>query len=463
MHSLKWFENNCSFLYHSLHKKKLLRYSQTILVVLTMCLFSCKSMQNIGQYSDQEVQNPYYSADRFEYIDKIYKNNIRTALLHPVNEPIAYPILDINGRAQLEISFDDLEGDVKNYSYNIVHCNADWTPSDISPFDYIDGFTEDTFDDYRYAFNTLQEYTQYRAFIPNNRLRFTQTGNYLLTVFEGNDPDDVVITKRFMIYEDKLSMNSSVLRPNISRYLPTHQRLSFTINYGNLSGVSPLTDFKVFVLQNGRWDNAIKNLIPQFIRDKELVYDYTDQSLFRAGKEFRFFDFRDLEFSTQRVKKVWLEEEENHLQIAIDEKRPKDRYSFWKDMNGQYYVGRFGGFTRVDADYAWTHFKLVLDEPISTGNVYIFGALSNWKPQKRFQLHYDYEEKAYKTAIYLKQGVYNYQYVIWEDGSAEINDQELEGNHWETENSYLILVYYRPFNARFDQLIGIREVNSRQY
>ena len=132
-------------------------------------------------------------------------------------------------------------------------------------------------------------------------------------------------------------------------------------------------------------------------------------------------------------------------------------------MNGQYYVGRFGGFTRVDADYAWTHFKLVLDEPISNGNVYIFGALSDWQPQKRFQLHYDYEEKAYKAAVYLKQGVYNYQYVIWEDGSAEINDQELEGNHWETENSYLILVYYRPFNARYDQLIGIREVNSRQY
>ncbi len=420
-------------------------------------------MENIGQYSNSQPQNSFYSEDRLVYNNKVYKENIQTALLHPINQPISYPIIELNGNTQLEISFDDLDGDAKNYSYNIIHCDADWTPSDLSPFDYIDGFTEDTFDDYRYAYNTLQSYTQYRAFIPNNRLKFSKSGNYLLTVFEDNDPENVVITKRFMVFEDRLSMSSNVLRPNISRYLPTHQRLSFTVDHGNLKGVSPMTDFKVFVLQNGRWDNAIKNLRPQFIRNKELVYDYSDQSLFRAGKEFRFFDFRDLQFSTQRVKETWQEKDQNHIKIETDEKRPTDRYSFWKDMNGQYYVGRYGGFTRVDADYAWAHFTLSLDEPISTGNVYIFGALSNWMPQKRFQLHYDYEAKAYKASAYLKQGVYNYQYVIWEDGSAEINDQELEGNHWETENSYLILVYFRPFNARYDQLIGIKEVNSRRY
>ncbi len=434
--------------------------------IALLCCTSCtalKEASNSDDTTEQEtVFEDYYSPNEFEYKDKVYQANINTILFHPRNTPLGYPILNINENIQLELTFDDLGGDYKNYSYTIYHCNSDWTLSDLSSFDYVDGFTEDSIDDYRFSFNTLQSYTQYRLYIPNNRMQLTKTGNYLLVVYEGSDPENVVLSRRFMVFDNNINVTSNVMRPNITRYLRTHQRLSFTIHHGGTSILNPMLDLKVMVLQNGRWDNAIMNLKPQFIRRNELVYDYSDQSLFKAGKEFRFFGFRDLDFATERVSKIWVEDSVNHVQVHIDEKRHTERYSFWKDMNGQFLIGRFGGFTRVDADYAWVHFKLKKEETISNGNVYVFGAFCNWTPQEQFQMQYNYEEKAYEANIYLKQGVYNYQYVVWEDNGQKINDTELEGSYWETENNYLILIYHRPFNARYDQLIGVELVNSRR-
>ena len=62
---------------------------------------------------------------------------------------------------------------------------------------------------------------------------------------------------------------------------------------------------------------------------------------------------------------------------------------------------------------------------------------------------------------YLKQGYYNYQYILQNDGNPS-SQKTLEGDYWETENSYTILIYYKSFTDRNDQLIGISQVNSRR-
>lgn len=410
---------------------------------------------NSPEYSD------YYNPDEFDFADKTYRDNIKTVLFHPRNHPLAYPMIALGSKFQLELTFDDLDGDVKNYSYTIVHCTANWEESNLSPFDYIDGFTEDSFDDYRYSFNTLQSYTQYRVYLPNQRMDFTKSGNYIIKVYENSNPDEVVLSKRFLVYEEKVLISSRVIAPNISRYLRTHQRLSFSFDYGVLGTLNPMTDIQVSILQNGRWDKAIHNLRPQFIRNKELVFDYSDQTLFKAGKEFRYFDFRNFSFNTEKVDKIWIEEDVNQVQILRDEKRHTERYNYWKDMNGQFIIGRFGGFTRVDSDYAWVHFSFEKEEPLENGNVYVYGKFCDWEADNDNKMRYDYEDKSYKAKVYLKQGVYNYQYVVWEDGNDQIDDSILEGDYYETENNYIILIYFRPFNARYDQLIGFDILNSR--
>lgn len=401
--------------------------------------------------------------NQFKYEDGIYKEHIKTVLFYIRGNSLSQPIINIRANHQLELTFDDLNGETSNYSYTLLHCNADWTAeSDLSTFDYLDGFTDADIDDYRFAYNTKQDYTQYRLRIPNNRMNFTKTGNYLLIVYADNDPDDVVLTKRFSVFqEDFPIIQSSVLRPNVTRYITTHQRLSFTIDYQGFPRLSPMSDIQVNILQNGRWDNAILGLRPQFIRSTELVYDYNDQSLFKAGKEFRYFGFRDFSFSTERVRSITEEEDYRIVDVLPDETRHRGRYSFWKDMNGLFLIGRNGGYTRVDADYAYVQFTMLSDR-VSQGDVYVYGALSNWKTDDdAFKMKYDAELGAYTADLYLKQGVYNYQYVIKEFESGAIDDNTLEGSYWETENDYYILIYYRPFNERYDRLAGFKVISSK--
>lgn len=441
---------------------------QNIYGLVLACLFvlmftTCGSSKETVKTTKEpkQVATEYFAPNEFEYKDKIYKDNIATALLFPDGDPLAYPVLNLRGNERLVMSFDDFDGDVKNYSYTIYHCNADWSLSDLDEFDYLDGFTNDDFDDYRFAFKTKQDYTQYRVYFPNNRMRPLLSGNYLMVVYEDADEENIVLTKRFMVYEHRIGVEPEVLQPNINRYMRTHQRLRFTLDYSAFPILNPMMDLQVMVLQNGRWDNALLNLQPTFIRNTELVYDYMDQSLFKAGKEFRYLDFRNFTFLADRIQDIETQNDQNYVEVIRDTKRREQQYRYWKDLNGRYLIGRFGGLTRLDADYAWVKFQLATDQPVSNGNVYVFGGFSNWEPSKATQMKYNYEQQQYEAEIYLKQGLYNYEYVVWEDETGNINDTVFEGSYWQTENDYLILVYFREFGSRYDQLIHFQIVNSR--
>jgi len=366
----------------------------SFLFTILLGVYGCGTLNKMAEASEEteeqeQVEEDYVSEDAFvpnsfEYEDFIYKENIHTALLQVNGSALAYPIISLNNPQQLVLSFDDLDGDFTQYYYKLIHCNADWTVSDLTEFDYIEGFTEESIDDYRFAFNTLQDYTQYRVGIPNRNMQFTKSGNYILMVFQDNDVENIVLTKRFMVYEQQARITSSIVRSSITRYVRTHQQLRFSVDHTGMTALNPLTDIKVVVLQNGRWDNAIMNLKPQFIRTNELVYDFRDQGLFKAGKEFRNFDSRDLQFLSERIRKTWEDDKENHVMVVPDGIRQMERYQYNKDLNGRYFVGRYGGTTRLDADYAHVHFTLQAPEAITNGNVYVYGGLSDWQAKKDF-------------------------------------------------------------------------------
>ena len=67
----------------------------------------------------------------------------------------------------------------------------------------------------------------------------------------------------------------------------------------------------------------------------------------------------------------------------------------------------------------------------------------------------------YETSVFMKQGYYAYTYLL-EDENGVDNTNPLEGNYWETENNYTVLVYYKSFSDRTDQLISVGEINSRR-
>ncbi|MGB1241682.1 MAG: DUF5103 domain-containing protein [Chitinophagales bacterium] len=432
---------------------------------LTLLLLWTSSL--LAQLSADSSNIDYYYPNILKYEDAVYKENIRTVLFHVKDQKLTPAIIPLSGGLQLALTFDELGEEVNYYSYQLILCNADWTPSSLDSFDYVDGFIEQDISDYRFSLNTFQPYTQYRLMIPNESMGVTKSGNYLLKIYRSGDEEDLVLTRRMVVYENYITIKGRFLNPTLTAVLKTHQRLDFSVVYEGLNIVNPIAELDVVVLQNGRWDNALMGLKPTFMHVDELIYNFANRNLFEAGNEFRYADFRSMRYRSERVKN--LEEDkklrEKHVYLKTDEVRTRDGIRLrinYLDFNGRYQIGvQDGLFNYLDADYAFVHFNLPFEEPLTDGNIYVFGGFTDWEVMPRYQMKYNYEQKAYQACLYLKQGFYNYQYVLLEDGNPVPKAAPFEGNYYKTENDYIILVYHRKFGARYDRLIGIKTLNSR--
>ena len=102
--------------------------------------------------------------------DKIYMPNINGVKLFVRGNQMSYPIINVSSLNALELDFDDLEGNIKNYSYTYQLCNADWTPVDLNVLDYIQGFTQIRFNQYRVSSVAKVKYVHYQTFLPDKNM-----------------------------------------------------------------------------------------------------------------------------------------------------------------------------------------------------------------------------------------------------------------------------------------------------
>jgi hypothetical protein len=393
------------------------------------------------------------------YNDQTFVGNIATVQMQ--NREMSYPVIELGGTDRLTLSFDDLEGDIKNYQYTVILCNADWTPSTLFPSDYIDGFYENRIDNYRNSFNTFVPYTHYSLTIPNDDISLKLPGNYILKVYQNYDPDDVVITRRFMISDSRVIINARVHRPQLMAYYNTAQQVSFNVVFKDLPVTDPYSELYVRVMQNGRHDISLEGLRPVFVRPGEAVYEH-EEMIFPGGNEFRNFDIKSLRYQTEFIRSFNYSGGINHAELHQSESRQFSRYFSDHDINGWFLVRNAEGRDpSVDADYVMVHFTLPWDVPFDNGDVHVFGALSDWNFYDWNKMAYNYSEKAYELEVLLKQGYYNYQYVFLEHGSDMADPSMFEGNFFETENDYFIMVYHRSPGSRYDRLVGTTRVNSR--
>lgn len=396
------------------------------------------------------------------YTDKVYAENIVTVLMHVKGWEMSYPVIELGSGDELLFSFDDLDGDVKNYQYTIIHCNADWTPSSLFPSDYMDGFVENTLDNYRFSFNTFVPYTHYALTLPNYDVNPKLPGNYILKVYRDFNQDNPVITKRFMISENRIDIRANIHRPRLTRYHYTDQQISLTVLHPVLPVHDPHSELFISVMQNGRMDNMVTGLKPLYIRHREIIYEDDELLVFSAGNEFRNFDIKSLRYQTEFIRDIEYIEGINHAELYPASPRQYGRYFSHHDINGRYLIrNEEGRNPSVDADYLSVYFSVPWDVPFDNGNVYVVGELSNWGFSERNRMSYNYDARAYELTMLLKQGYYNYQIAFLEDGSTLADATFFEGNFFETENDYFILVYHRPPGSRFDRLVGTRRINSR--
>ena len=392
--------------------------------------------------------------------------NIRTIMLFRFNNQESLPVINLNSADKLELHFDDLDGYAKNYYYTYVLCNADWTPADMSSFDYIGGFQNQQLTEYRVSSFATTNYIHYQAVLPDKDCRPTQSGNYLLKVYLDADPEKVVFTKRFYVVNKQVGISGTVSQPFDNQIINTHQKIQFTVNAAALNMFNPEQQIKVTILQNYRMDNAITNIQPVFNRDNVLEYSSEEDALFPAGKEYRWIDLRSFRFQSEKLDKIDLNSKPIDLYLRPDGVRVQQRFQARRDLNGWYEITTTESINPWwQADYANVHFTLVPDnrQPFEGKDVYISGALTGNDLTDDARMQFNSDKGVYEKTLLLKQGYYYYTYITKdkENNDARPDATLTDGNSWETENDYSIFIYYRALSDRHDQLIALTTINSR--
>lgn len=388
-----------------------------------------------------------------EFTDKIYVDGIKSVSFQ--NFKLGDPIYTLQNGG-LTLTFDDLEEESRYLKYTIIHCTHDWKPSDMMPIDYIDGYSEDIIDQYNYSFNTIQHYMQYQLNFPNDNIAPSKSGNYILFVYD-DTPDHPILTRRFMVVENEvMGITCNVHSSSDVSQRFTHQEVDFTVSGGRYIVRNPSITLHATIKQNGRWDNAIVGLTYRSGYSNEFSFDYDDgRNTFPGGAEFRTFDIRTLRSNGDRIIGINFDHHRNQAYILQDDARPFGAYESRSTLNGGCIYRNLDMSNPVSEDYVNTHFTLKSNFPFTEGDVYVFGQLTDWRILPEAKLQYNEKYKFWETDFMIKQGVYNYQYVHVPYGSNAIDATYIEGSHYETNNNYTILVYFREEGSSYDRLVGV--------
>jgi len=394
------------------------------------------------------------------YENNVFSSSIKTVEFFNTKKNPSFPIITLNSTEQVQLDFDDLRGGTKYFYYTIEHCDGDWNSSNLSPNEYLTGFNEDKILDYSYSAATFQKYTHYTLKLPNDNIKPKISGNYILKVYEDDDPTKLILTRKFYVVNTKISITADIVPSGTLDARQTNQKINFELNYGGLTVQNPNTDIRTWVMQNDRDETGAFTTQVQYIKGTQLIYGDLSTNDFPGRNEFRHFDTRTLKLKSERVSEIY-KDTANTVVLLTDQSRNARNYTFLYDNDGNYYVINQDGSNNptTDADYTHLYLSLNANKTSADGSAYIVGKFNDYKLDDRSKMDYDARGKFY-THLFLKQGVYDYEYVWVDNSTKKPDDTFLEGNYFETENNYEILVYYHPPTARWEELVGYRFLNS---
>jgi hypothetical protein len=374
------------------------------------------------------------------------------------NDKNIIPIVKLGEGFQLQ--FDDLFGNEANYYYEIIHCNYNWNPTEIPKNEYLEGFDNQRIQDYTNSFNTLQIYSHYKLAIPN---QFTQqlkiSGNYMLKILDENR--EVVFSRKFILYEDLVTVPIQVKRARTVSNIESKQNLDFTIRSNTITFQNPLRNVKVLLLQNGQLNSPIKNIIPQYTIGNDLIYKYDSETQFWAGNEFLFFENKEIRAASNNVARIDSNTAIYGSHLYTSAARTNFPYVFTQDVNGDFVVKNINAAnSEIEADYAWVYFSLSAPTFRLNKNIYVTGMFNNYNNTPAYKMDYNPQKGIYEKAILIKQGFTNFQYVVADDKGVIDSENAIDGNFYQTENDYTILVYYRESIDRYDRIVGRGMANS---
>lgn len=367
-----------------------------------------------------------------------------------------YPMFRLGDYFNIE--FDDLLAQSSNYFYKIKHCNADWTPSNLQITEYLGGFNNMQILNFQNSFNTLQNYTHYKFTLPNSNTRFLISGNYIIEVLD--DDGDVMFSKKIIVFQEEVSVGVTIKRTRNNATIDSKQNVGITIDYNAETYNNPKENFKIAIMQNGRFDNAITNVPPQYTLGNQFIYNYDTETQFFAGNEYLYFDNSNINQVNNNIAKITSTDIYNTYLYPLPPRGLK-QYSYYEDVNGTFLPkNKFRNDAATEADYSWVYFNLPTEEYIGK-DVYVVGMVDNYLLTDSNKLEYDANEKAYKKAILLKQGFTSYLFSLVDSKTQKIDYKDsIDGNFYQTENDYQVIVYYRGIIDRSDRVIGFGGTKS---
>lgn len=380
--------------------------------------------------------------------------HIKTIILQELTSEKQIPLIQLG--KTLSFSFDDINGDEADYYYKVSHRNFDWTPSPLSKNEYIKGMDDQHIQDYENSFNTLQLYSHYKLQIPNNDLRITKTGNYFLEIYDDNE--ELLFSKKFIVYQNNTSVKVETKRSRDLSFINEKQIVQFTIKPRNDFFINPKKTIKTLVFKNNNINDCITNLKPQYTIDNTLMYRYDQEASFWAGNEYFYYDNKNIRGGNISIRSFGLDEVYSN-KLYTNTSRRHQPYTYNPDINGGFVVRNLNSDNHnIEADYVRMHFSLENYENMGDRKIYIVGNFNDYKLNESSELKFNISKGIYENTTLIKQGFVNYKFITHTNN--EVDHSLIDGNFYQTENEYTVLVYYKNLGDRYDKVIGIGSASS---
>lgn len=402
-----------------------------------------------------------HGGERADTRQGILAPTFRTLQVQYMADPFAPPVIKLNSPGErIVVSFDELADERRYLRYSLEHCDAMWRPEGLVDSEFLDSFNEGTVDDVDYSRATVVHYVHYSITIPNDEVRITQPGNYLLKVYDEREPDETLLQARFGVCDFTMPVKASVSSRTDIDSNASHQQLAVSVDTRHLAPDDPFTGLRVVITQNGRPDNEAVLVTPQRVLGSEIVYEHLRPLIFPAGNEYRRFETSSVNYPGIGVDRILHDAPVYNAVLAADFPRAGAGYLYDSTQRGRYVVRSVDADdSDTGADYVLTHFTLQMP-PLAGYDIFLDGDFTSRRFDHLSRMVYNHATGAYEQSLLLKQGAYNYQYLAVPSGADVGLTAPVEGDTYHTANEYTVKVYYRPRGERFDRLVGITTVTS---
>lgn len=404
--------------------------------------------------------NSFVLSSQSFFRNQTHAENIKTLQIDVAGKEFSLPIIELNGMEVLDVRFDEMSHEAHSYGYKVIHCNADWTPSNISSTEYIQGFTTANITDYTLSLNTTYLYTHYRFQLPNEDMSFKISGNYVVVIYEDNKMDKPIAQACFSIVEPKVFITATIRGNTDTELNRRMQQLDFEVNLNGYPVRDANTEIKPVIRQNNRIDNQVSNIKPTYFSGSKLDFINNKALIFEGGNEYHRFDISSVYAASEGVENIRYNQTHYDVFLRENKIQTSSAYVYEPDVNGKYIVHLQNAYEddAWEADYMLVNFSLAAPSPFFDGQLYVGGEFNYNLLNGTSRMKYDNTTNTYFQSILLKQGGYNYQYWFVPKGDIKASTERVDGSYWQAKNEYVIYIYHRAWGERYDKLVGIKRM-----